>query len=72
MANGDIPVTGSAPGTTGSFKIQAANRRSDNLDHLEIRTGGKSLRIFVDPGDGTPPFSHDLDDRGWRMEITAR
>lgn len=75
MANGDIPVTGSAPTGSGSqttFRIEVANGKADNDGHLNVRaTPGKTLHIFVDTGLGQE-FEHDLNNARWTLRITER
>jgi hypothetical protein len=74
MANGDIPITGSAPGGSGGqaqFTINCAGGSSDDLDHLVVRTQGKKLHIRVDNGAGKI-FDEDLEAPGWKLEIMPR
>jgi hypothetical protein len=73
MANGDIPVTGSAvtlsgTGTTETFKIEAAGGQQDGLNHLLVRTQGKGFQIFVDTG--TETFGpKPIDKHKWQLRI---
>ena len=74
MANGDIPITGSAPKVTGSqatFTLNCLNGSSDDLDHLLVKTQGRKLHIRVDNGAGKI-FDEDLESPGWTLEITPR
>jgi hypothetical protein len=82
MAQGDIPVEGSAPDTfpgdpKNTFRITALTRpKKDDRDHLLVNTGGKELHIFVDNGDPDPEkrktFDEDLFSPGWQLRITQR
>ena len=74
MANGDIPITGSAPKTSGgqaTFTINCAAGARDDLDHLLVRTQGRQLHIRVDNGAGKV-FDEDLQAPGWTLDITPR
>jgi len=74
MANGDIPVTGSAvkgSGSAATFRIEAHNGLPDLLDHLRIRTQGLPLHIKVDNGAGKI-FDEDLENPGWTLLIRQR
>jgi len=74
MANGDIPITGSAPkGGSGqaTFTINCVGGSSDDLNHLVVRTQGKPLHIRVDNGAGKI-FDEDLESPGWTLEIMPR
>ncbi len=74
MANGDIPVTGSAvkgSGSAATFTIEAHNGSPDTLDHLRIRTQGKDLHIRVDNG-AHKIFDEDLISPGWTLEIREK
>jgi hypothetical protein len=74
MANGDIPVTGSAvkgSGSAATFRIEAHNGIPDTLDHLRIRTQGKDLQITVFTGNET--FGpKDLVKDKWTLTIDER
>ena len=74
MANGDIPITGSAATGSGSqatFTINVAGGASDDLNHLLVRTQGKRLHIRVNNGAGKI-FDEDLEAPGWTLEIRSR
>jgi hypothetical protein len=79
MANGDIPVEGSAvviSGSGPSFKITAKNFVHDEGNFLLIRTTpGKRLHIFVkadvrDPA--SKEFDADVSNNNWKLEISER
>lgn len=79
MANGDIPVEGSAVDIGGgaqSFTITARNGAKDDEKLLRIRmTQGKQLHVFVkaDITDRTSPeFDEDVDNQNWVLRITER
>jgi len=79
MANGDIPVEGSAVDISGSgrnFKITATKFVEDGKKFLLIRTTpGKNLHIFV-KADLTVPaskeFDEDVNNDNWKLEISER
>lgn len=70
MANGDIPVTGTAVGANNTFPIEPTKTRPGD-DDLIIRANGKKLHIFVDNGNGKI-FDEDLFDPKWRFTIRER
>ena len=69
MANGDIPVTGSAT-RQARFPIKAKGFANDSDNKLTVRTD-KLLHIFVDNGAGRL-FDADLVDPNWFFDITER
>ena len=80
MAQGDIPVDGSAVVTTKSgeetFFIDARRLVDDGNLFLTIRTTqGKKLHVKVD-ADATNPrskkFDEDVDKDNWTLEISER
>lgn len=77
MANGDIPVEGSAVGIGGSgpsFRITAQNFVEDGKNFLLISmTPGKKLHIFVDTdttSTGSKKFDEDVDNANWTLKIS--
>lgn len=71
MANGDIPVSGSAQSAAGTFRINAVGGNKDDLDHLLVRTRGQDLHISVNNGAGAR-FEAILVSPDWRFEIRER
>jgi hypothetical protein len=77
MANGDVPVEGSAVDISRSgFKITAENFVEDGQNFLLLRTTpGKTLHIFV-KADVTDPASKEFDEDvmndNWALEISER
>ena len=76
MANGDIPVSGSAPDNPDApdaeFTIRFPNGGSpDGRSDMLIRTQGRKLHIRLDNGAGKI-FDEDLHSPGWAFRITAR
>jgi hypothetical protein len=77
MANGDVPVEGSAVAASGRhFKITAKNLVRDRENFLMIRmTPGKTLHVFVKADitdQNSPEFDEDVDNNNWVMEISER
>lgn len=70
MANGEIPVTGSAVGPQGTFPIEPTKTRPGD-DNLIIRANGKKLHIVVNNGAGKT-FDENLEDPGWTLLIRQR
>ncbi len=70
MANGEIPVSGSAVGPLGTFPIEPLKTRAGDGD-LIIRANGKKLHIVVNNGAGKI-FNENLEDPGWTLLIRAR
>jgi hypothetical protein len=77
MANGDVPVEGSAVdigGSGPSFKITAENFVEDGKNFLLIRTTpGKKLHIFVKADFNDPAsaeFDEDVSNDHWGLKIS--
>jgi hypothetical protein len=76
MANGDIPVSGSAPSNPddpdSEFTLRFVNGGSDDdRKDMLVRTQGRKLHIEVNNGKGKI-FDEDLHSPGWTLRITAR
>jgi hypothetical protein len=76
MANGDIPVSGSAPSNPddpdAEFTLRFINGGSpDGREDMLVRTHGRQLHIEVNNGKGKI-FDEDLHSPGWTLRITAR
>jgi hypothetical protein len=71
MANGDIPVSGSAD-EGGFFLIKATPRMGQEQPEatLNVNTNRDLLHIFVNNG-ANKVFNEDLEP-GWRLEIRKR
>ena len=71
MANGDIPVTGSA-NEMGFFPIKATPKggQTQAESTLNVNTNNELLHIFVNNG-ASKIFNEDLEP-GWRLEIRKR
>lgn len=76
MANGDIPITGSAPLNPNDPNATFAIAYDDDgfpdaRNHMLVRTRGAALHIHVDNGAGKI-FDEDLAPTGWTLKITPR
>ena len=69
MAQGDIPIEGSAV-VGGIFPLKATTKAGQppNDSILNVSSLGKKLRIFVDNGRGRI-FNEPLNETNWKMEI---
>jgi hypothetical protein len=69
MAQGDIPVEGSAV-VGGTFPLRAKTKQGQNPNDsvLNVDSHGARLRIFVSTGTGKT-FNEALRDPNWTLEI---
>jgi hypothetical protein len=69
MAQGDIPVEGSAV-VGGAFPLRAQPQPGQNPNDsiLMVNSHGRPLRIFVSTGTGKT-FNERITDPNWRLEI---
>ncbi len=69
MAQGDIPVEGSAV-VGGAFPLKARAKQGENPNDsiMSINTSGKPLRIFENNGGGKI-FNEPLVVSNWKLEI---
>jgi len=74
MAQGDIPVEGSAV-VGQNFSLRAARSQSTDFT-LNVNALNKDLHISIDNGDPDPQkrktFEADLFSPGWKLRITPR
>lgn len=78
MANGDIPISGSAPNNPddpdAEFTLRFTGPKGGSADDRKdmlVRTQGRKLHIEVNNGGGKI-FDEDLHSPGWTLRIFAR
>jgi hypothetical protein len=72
MAQGDIPVEGSAVGRNNTFTITAKAKPGQNPNDtvLVIDAPNRDLKISLNPGDGTPIINKTLKRDQWHLTIS--
>ena len=71
MALGDPPVHGNPVGSDGTFSIAA--QPAGDPDHtltVRVRPTTRRLEMTIDPGDGSPATTLQLNRDSWTMIIT--